>query len=57
MSYNCPDDKKCGRNADEPIHPPTYSFVLIGLGIVICQSLHQADTGIGLYVGLIRLPS
>jgi hypothetical protein len=37
QSYNCPSDGKCGRNADEPIHPPTYSFVLIGLGIVICE--------------------
>lgn len=34
-SYNCPSSKKCGRNAEEPIHPPVYSFVLIGLGIII----------------------
>ena len=37
-SYNCPSSKKCGRNAEEPIHPPVYSFVLIGLGIIISMS-------------------
>ncbi|KAK1923443.1 hypothetical protein DB88DRAFT_491269 [Papiliotrema laurentii] len=35
ISYNCESNGKCGRAADEPIHPPAYSYVLVGLGIVI----------------------
>jgi hypothetical protein len=37
ISYNCESNGKCGRAADEPIHPPAYSYVLVGLGIVICK--------------------
>ncbi|EIW71414.1 hypothetical protein TREMEDRAFT_27793 [Tremella mesenterica DSM 1558] len=35
LSYNCGSDHKCGRAADEPIHPGTYAYVLVGLGITI----------------------
>ena len=36
LSYNCQNDK-CDRAADEPIHPGTWVFVVVGLGIVICM--------------------
>ncbi|WVQ84452.1 hypothetical protein IAT38_006604 [Cryptococcus sp. DSM 104549] len=35
LSYNCDDDGKCGRAADDVIHPPAWQYVLVGLGIVI----------------------
>ncbi|WVQ66202.1 uncharacterized protein L199_004381 [Kwoniella botswanensis] len=34
-TYNCGDDGKCGKAADDPIHPGAWQYVLVGLGIVI----------------------
>jgi len=34
LSYNCGSDGKCGAPADQPIHPPSYAYVLVGLGII-----------------------
>ncbi|KAI9638818.1 uncharacterized protein MKK02DRAFT_31132 [Dioszegia hungarica] len=33
LSYNC-ENGICGKAADEPVKPPVYSYVLIGIGIV-----------------------
>ncbi|OWZ51965.1 hypothetical protein C356_02159 [Cryptococcus neoformans c45] len=35
LSYNCEDNGKCGKAANDVIHPPAWQYVLIGLGIVI----------------------
>ncbi|ODO03578.1 hypothetical protein L198_02426 [Cryptococcus wingfieldii CBS 7118] len=35
LSYNCADDGRCGKAADDVIHPPVWQYVLIGLGIFI----------------------
>ncbi|WRT69837.1 uncharacterized protein IL334_006828 [Kwoniella shivajii] len=35
LTYNCAADGKCGKAADDPIHPPAWQYVLIGLGIVV----------------------
>ncbi|WWD20420.1 hypothetical protein CI109_104896 [Kwoniella shandongensis] len=34
LSYNC-DNSKCGKAADAVVHPPSWQYVLIGLGILI----------------------
>jgi len=34
LSYNCGADGTCGAAADDPIHPPSYAYVLVGVGIV-----------------------
>ncbi|WVR07924.1 hypothetical protein IAU60_004967 [Kwoniella sp. DSM 27419] len=33
QSYNCQADGKCGKAADEPIHPGAWQYVLVALGI------------------------
>lgn len=38
ISYNCKDDGTCGRAADEPIHPATWVYAVIGVGIVLRES-------------------
>ena len=43
LSYNCESDGQCGRAADEPIHPPAYSYALVGLGIIFCKWQHLPD--------------
>nr|ODN86763.1 hypothetical protein L203_04013 [Cryptococcus depauperatus CBS 7841] len=35
LSYNCEDNGKCGKAADDVIHPPAWQYVFIGLSIVI----------------------
>lgn len=35
ISYNCESRGVCGRAADEPIHPATWVYALVGLGIFI----------------------
>jgi hypothetical protein len=53
LSYNCESDGKCGRAADEPIHPPPYSYALVGIGIIARKLIrvirvtqaHVSDSG------------
>lgn len=37
LSYNCEDNGKCGKAANDVVHPPAWQYVLVGLGIVICK--------------------
>ncbi|WVF68362.1 hypothetical protein IAT40_003127 [Kwoniella sp. CBS 6097] len=33
-TYNCGNDARCGKAADDAIHPPAWKYVLVALGIV-----------------------
>jgi hypothetical protein len=43
ISYNCKSDNKCGRAADEPIHPGSWVYVIIALGIIGCESTRYCE--------------